>query len=76
MSPELGALEPDLPKIKAKTLVLWGANDRVTDVSAVQVFKKGIPDCSTVIMKDCGHLPMIERPEEAAGHYLEFLKAR
>jgi abhydrolase domain-containing protein 6 len=76
MSPELGALEPDLPKIRARTLVLWGANDRVTDVSAVQVFKKGIPDCSTVIMKDCGHLPMIERPEEAAEHYLQFLKGR
>jgi len=76
MSSELGALESDLPKIKTRTLVLWGANDRVSDVSAVQVFEKGLPNCSTVIMKDCGHLPMIERPEEAAGHYLTFLKGR
>jgi len=75
-SGELGALEPDLPKIKARTLVLWGANDRVADVSAVKVFEKGLPNCTTVIMKDCGHLPMIERPEEAAGHYLEFLKGK
>jgi abhydrolase domain-containing protein 6 len=76
LEPEFIALEPDLPKIKARTLVLWGANDRVIDVSAVQVFQKGIPNCSTVIMKDCGHLPMIERPQEAAEHYLGFLKGK
>jgi abhydrolase domain-containing protein 6 len=75
-SGEFGLLEQDLGKIKARTLVLWGANDRVTDVSAVQVFEKGLPNCATVIMKDCGHLPMIERPQEAAEHYLEFLKGR
>jgi abhydrolase domain-containing protein 6 len=76
LAPEFTALEPDLSKIKARTLVLWGANDRVIDVSAVQIFQKGISNCSTVIMKDCGHLPMIERPQEAAEHYLAFLKGR
>jgi len=29
----------------------------------------------TVIMKDCGHAPMIERPEESATHYKSFLAA-
>jgi abhydrolase domain-containing protein 6 len=76
ISPELSPLEPDLQKIKARTLVLWGANDRVIDVSAVQVLEKGLPDCTTVIMKDCGHLPMIERPQESAEHYLAFLKGK
>jgi abhydrolase domain-containing protein 6 len=70
------ALEPDLPKIKARTLVLWGDRDRVLDVSCVQVLEKGLPNCTTKIMKDCGHLPMIERPQEAAEHYLAFLKGR
>jgi len=74
ISDEMGALEPDLPKIKAHTLVLWGDQDRVLDVSSVQIFKKALPNCTVVIMQDCGHLPMIERPEEAAEHYLAFLK--
>ena len=74
MSGEIGALEPDLPKIKARTLVLWGDRDRVLDVSSVQVLEKGLPNSTTVIMKDCGHLPMIERPQEAAEHYVAFLK--
>jgi pimeloyl-ACP methyl ester carboxylesterase len=76
LSPEIGALEPDLPKIKARALVLWGDRDRVLDLSCVQVFEKGLPNSTTVIMKDCGHLPMIERPQEAAEHYLAFLKAK
>ncbi len=76
LSRELGALEPDLPKIKARTLVLWGDKDRVLDISSVQVFEKGLPNCTTKIMKDCGHLPMIERPQEAAELYLGFLKGK
>ena len=74
ISSESVALEPDLPKIKARTLVLWGDHDRVVDVSSVQVLEKGLPNCTVVIMKDCGHLPMIERPQEAGEHYLAFLK--
>ena len=71
-----GALEPDLPRIKVRTLVLWGDRDRVLDVSSVQVLEKRLPNCTIVIMKDCGHLPMIERPQEASGHYLAFLKSK
>ncbi|MEW6112154.1 MAG: alpha/beta hydrolase, partial [Thermodesulfobacteriota bacterium] len=73
---ERGALEPDLPKIKARTFVLWGDQDRLVDVSCVKVFEKGLASCTTVIMKDCGHLPMMERPEEAAKHYMAFLKSK
>jgi abhydrolase domain-containing protein 6 len=74
ISSEHEALGPDLPMIKARTLVLWGDQDRVLDASSVQVLKDGLPNCSVVIMKECGHLPMIERPQEAAEHYLAFLK--
>jgi abhydrolase domain-containing protein 6 len=76
LSGELEALEPDLPRIKARTLVLWGDRDRVLDVSSVQVLERGLPNSATVIMKDCGHLPMIERPQEAAEHYAAFLRGK
>ncbi len=76
LSADFGKLEPDLPKIKVPTLVLWGDKDRLLDVSCVQVFEKGPPNCTAVVMKDCGHLPMIERPQETAEHYLAFLKGK
>ncbi|MGR1215814.1 alpha/beta fold hydrolase [Metapseudomonas otitidis] len=66
-------LEPELPKIQAPTLLLWGDKDRVLDVSSLDVMKPLIPHASTVVMKDCGHAPMIERPAETARHYQAFL---
>jgi len=67
-------LEPYLGLIKARTLIIWGDDDRILDMSAVKVFEAGIKVHKTVIMKQCGHAPMLERPEEAARHYLEFLR--
>lgn len=66
-------LEPELPKIQAPTLLLWGDKDRVLDVSSLDVMKPLIPHASTVVMKDCGHAPMIERPAETARRYQAFL---
>jgi len=66
-------LEPELPKIKAPTLLLWGDQDRVLDVSSIEVMKPLLQRPSVVVMKDCGHAPMIERPEETARHYQAFL---
>jgi len=66
-------LEGNLSKIPQPTLILWGDTDRVIDVSSVSMFEK-IKNHTKVIMKDCGHVPMIERPEETASLYLNFLK--
>jgi abhydrolase domain-containing protein 6 len=67
-------LTSDLPKIKVKTLVLWGDKDKRTHVSSTDVIKKGLPGCKVVIIKDCGHFPMREKPDETAREYLAFVK--
>jgi pimeloyl-ACP methyl ester carboxylesterase len=66
-------LEPILPKIQVPTLLLWGAQDRVLHVSSIEVMRPLLQRPSVVIMQDCGHAPMLERPEETAEHYLAFL---
>lgn len=66
-------LETTMRKIRAKTLILWGDSDRVLSVSSAQVLRNGIEKSKVIILKDCGHMPMIERPEETARHYLEFI---
>jgi pimeloyl-ACP methyl ester carboxylesterase len=72
---EAYSLETDMQKIKSKTLILWGDKDRVLNVSGADILEKGIKDSKKIIMKDCGHMPMVERPEETAGYYIEFLKS-
>ncbi len=65
---------PRLPEIKPPVLVIWGERDRITHVSAVKVLESGVPNVEAVILKDCGHMPMLERPKETAGYYVDFLK--
>jgi pimeloyl-ACP methyl ester carboxylesterase len=67
-------LENDLSKVKAYTLILWGDKDRQIDVSCTKPLEAGIKKSRTVIMKNCGHVPMVERPEETAQHYLSFIQ--
>lgn len=69
-------LEPELSKIQAPTLLLWGDQDRVLDVSSIEVMQPLLRDPTVVIMKDCGHAPMIERAEETADHYRAFLDSQ
>jgi len=72
--PDFYSRENELPNIKAQTLILWGDQDKVLDVSSVPVFEKGLENHKTVIIKDCGHVPMLERPQETATHYIDFIK--
>ena len=66
-------LEPELPKIQAPTLLLWGRQDRVLDVSSIDVMQPLLAKPSVVIMDNVGHAPMLERPEESALLYRGFL---
>lgn len=72
-TPEVEALEPNLGLIRARTLIVWGERDRMRDVSSVPVLQAGIAGAAAVILPECGHVPMSERPEETAGHVLRFL---
>ena len=66
-------LMPLLSKLSMPVLILWGDTDRLLDVSIIQNMTPALPHASVVVMKACGHTPMIERPEETSEHYLAFL---
>lgn len=66
-------LDEHMAQIKAPTLILWGDDDRVLDISSVQLFKAGIPHAQVAILPACGHVPMLEKPAETARVYRAFL---
>ncbi len=74
ITPDFFSLEQALPNIKAPTLILWSEKDRVLDISSVPLFEKGIRNHKTMIFKDCGHAPMIEKPKETAAAYSAFIQ--
>jgi pimeloyl-ACP methyl ester carboxylesterase len=68
-------LEGHFGRLTMPTLILWGDRDRMIDVANVPVFEKGIKNHTTRILKDCGHVPMVERPEETALYIDEFIRS-
>lgn len=69
-------LAPVLPRVQAPVLILWGDQDSMLDVGGVAFLERNLRQNRTFIMKDTGHCPMIERPEETATVYLNFLREK
>lgn len=67
-------VEQTLPRIQAPTLVLWGDQDRLLDVSSTEVFKRLLPKSQVVILPGVGHVPQVERTKETAEIYQTFLR--
>jgi len=69
-------LESKLNKINAPTLIVWGDSDKLVHISSVPIFEKNIKNSKSVIIKECGHAPMLEKPAETAAAYQDFLKGK
>ncbi|OGP88936.1 MAG: hypothetical protein A2031_03420 [Deltaproteobacteria bacterium RBG_19FT_COMBO_43_11] len=76
ISTDFIVLQSNLGKITAPTLIVWGDSDKLIHISAVDIFKKNIKNSKSVIIKECGHLPMLEKPAETAAIYGNFLKGK
>lgn len=52
-----------LDKIKAPTLLIWGKQDNVTPPFVAEKFHELISDSRLYFLDECGHAPMMEKPE-------------
>jgi 2-hydroxy-6-oxonona-2,4-dienedioate hydrolase len=58
--------------IKSPCMLIWGKNDIVTPPEAAHEFLSKLPDARIVWFDECGHAPMIEKPDEFARSVLDF----
>ena len=65
-----------LPLIQAPVLIIWGDQDKLTDVGGVAFLEKRLKNYRTVIIEDTGHCPMVEKPKETAKAYMSFLNEK
>jgi pimeloyl-ACP methyl ester carboxylesterase len=56
-------LEARLGEIVAPTLIVWGRDDRITPLHVAERFHALIPRSQLIVLRQCGHAPMLERPE-------------
>jgi pimeloyl-ACP methyl ester carboxylesterase len=60
--------------ISAKTLIVWGDQDRIVPPSAGRLYQQAIPGSRLQVVKDCGHCVDMERPHDLAELVLSFTK--
>lgn len=66
------SLQERLPQIKAPALIIWGDQDRVLHVSCLDVFRQGITNSEALVLRESGHMPMMENARECANAWLAF----
>ena len=57
---------PDLARISAPTLIIWGDSDAMIPATHGPRFDAAIPNSRLVLMQNTGHVPMEEWPVETA----------
>jgi proline iminopeptidase len=53
-----------LPEIKASTLVIAGAYDKIVDTDSLEKYQRAIPNAKLVIFENSGHHPFQEEPDK------------
>jgi pimeloyl-ACP methyl ester carboxylesterase len=68
------ALERRLDRISAPTLVLWGAEDRLIPRRHGERYRDRIKDAQLRTIAHCGHLPVLEKPQELVEEVTKFVE--
>ena len=67
---------PSLGAISCPTLVLVGDGDQLTPPDCAEEMVAGIPGAQLAVVRNCGHLSTLERPDEVTRVLVEFLAAK
>jgi pimeloyl-ACP methyl ester carboxylesterase len=69
--------DPKLPgrlhRVRAASLVLWGAQDRMVAESCAQLYARNLPNARFVKIEKAAHLPHLEQPEAVLQHLATLL---
>lgn len=70
---DIKAFQSILRTIKCPTLIIWGENDNIIPLEEAFSIHRMIPDSKLRIIKECGHAPHEEQPQESAAVITAFL---
>ncbi len=61
--------------ITQPTLLVWGRNDRLVALSGSRRLTRAVPHARLAVLERCGHLPMLEQPEQFNRLVADFLRS-
>ena len=62
-----------LPTLKRPALFVWGAKDWLVPARFAHHISEALPNCQSVVLKDCGHVPQYELPAKTNRLIRDFL---
>lgn len=62
-----------LPSLAAPSLFVWGDHDWLVPAAFAEHVTDSLPDASSIVLSQCGHVPQFEHPEHTAGLVRQFL---
>jgi pimeloyl-ACP methyl ester carboxylesterase len=65
----------DLRGVDSPTVIICGVEDQMTPPKYSQYLHQQIADSVLHIVKDAGHMVMLEQPDHVAGHLAQFLNS-
>jgi pimeloyl-ACP methyl ester carboxylesterase len=63
---------PRLAELKAPSLFVWGAHDRIIPPAFIRHVARWLPSAEHLVLEGCGHVPQVEKPEQTNGVLLRF----
>jgi pimeloyl-ACP methyl ester carboxylesterase len=72
--PRFGDLTPDLHRVAAPTLLVWGREDQTVPLSWASAILQGIPDAELRVLPHCRHWVQYEKAPEFNHIVREFLR--
>jgi pimeloyl-ACP methyl ester carboxylesterase len=60
--------------IRQPALLLWCRQDAVIDPSALELYAAKMPQAAKVLLDDCGHMSLMERPDAVAAAVLALIR--
>lgn len=70
---DVSELRAAIPRIKARSLLIWGTRDRAVDVRSAETLRRALPHCELAWIYGAGHLPFEETPDEFNRLVLDFI---
>ena len=62
-----------LPTLQPPSLFLWGDRDRLVPSTFARHVTGALPDATSVVLHDCGHVPQFEHPAQTMALIRQFL---
>ena len=66
-------MRPQLARIKAPVLLVWGENDTATPLSDGQEMERLIPGSGLAVIRGAGHFPFVDNPAQFSAVMASFL---